>query len=279
MKSERFHKRRYYDFDMDKTSDDLENPTQRSSEDIKRTVTGADGDVKINAQEETKADSNAVLIQAILRQNELLMSILAPMSLRKEEVYWSPVVIKSLPVFNGKGNSNEASNWLKILQEAAVLYRWPEASKLEVARVNLEGPAREWYTEQNFKSWYDFEQQFEMRYVRKSGVAIRWKLLIYRVQRKNEDILNYYHDKVRMCKDLDLDFKDIKGLVLDGMKHVSFDFYNYLVDRSHINEDDLTTDIMSYLESLSVHGQKEQQPSVEIDDECALVKTVSKWEN
>lgn len=281
MKFERFQERRLgwikkknYDFEMDKSGDHHENPTQLNSEDIIQTVTGADGDVKV----ETKMDSNAVLMQTILRQNELLLSMLTSMSLQKEEVYWSPVVIKSLPVFNGKDDSNEASNWLKILREAANLYRWPETSKLEVARVNLEGPARKWYTEQNFKSWFDFEQQFEMTYVKKPCVAIRWKILIQRVQGRNEDVLEYYRDKIRMCKDLELSFTDTKVLVMDGMKFVSKAFFDYLLSRLHTNEDEFIIDIMSYVKSLSIHYQNEQQPS-EVDGECSLVKTISKTED
>lgn len=263
---------------MDETSDHQVNPTQQGNNDLEQTVMGALADVKINDEVETKMDSNAVLIQTILRQNELLMSMLTSMNLRKEEVYWSPVVIKSLPVFSGKGKPNEASDWLKTLREAAILYRWPEASKLKVALVNLTGPARQWYIDHKFNSFFDFEEQFEKTFVNKLSAALRWKVLIDRIQGKDENILDYYHDKIRMCKDLELDIEDTKGLLMDGMRGVSNDFFEYFLCRSQRDEDELLIDIMAYVKSQNIKLQNKQQSSG-IDGECSTVKTVSKQEN
>lgn len=221
---------------------------------IHSTGTGAGGNVQINTRVRTEMNSNAVLIETIQRQNELLVSILESMSLRKENVYCSPVVITSFPAFNGRGDSiaNDASNWLKTWREAATLYRWSEASRLEVARVNLKGPARRWYTLQYFKSWINFEQQFEKKFIKKPSVAIRWKFLIERVQGNNENVWKYSRDKIEMCKELELDLKDVKDLVLDGMGPMSPEFFNYILGHPHFNEDDLLNDIMGYLISENI---------------------------
>lgn len=216
--------------------------------------TGAGGNVQINARMRTEVNSNAVLIETIKRQNELLVSILESMSLRKEQVYWAPVVITSFKAFDGRGDfiANDASNWLKTWREASTLYRWSEASRLEVARVNLKGPARSWYNQQYFKSWINFEQQFEKKFIKKPSVAIRWKFLIERVQSNNEDVFDYSRDKIAMCKELGLDLKDVKDLVLDGMGPMSPEFFNYILGHPHLNEDDLLNDMMGYLISENI---------------------------
>lgn len=245
---------------MDGSSD----PTQGSSNDIELTVAGAEVG--------TKKNSNTMLMQTVLRQNKLLMSMLASMNTRKEQARWSSDVIKSLPTFSGKGKPNEASDWLKTLCDAASLYGWPETTKLEAAHANLGGLARQWYVNRVFNSWFDFEEQFERTFVRKPGVAIRWKELIDRIQGNNEDVWDYCRDKIRMCKDLDLDIEDTKEMLFDGMRVVSNDFFDYLLCRSHSNVDELLVDIMDY-----VQLQNEQQSG--IDGECSLVKTVCKQEN
>lgn len=246
---------------MNESSD----PTRGNSNDIELTVAG----VEIK----TKTNSNTMLMQTVLRQNKLLMNILASTNTRKEQACWSSAMIKSLPSFSGKGKRNDASVWLKTLRETATLYGWPETTMLEAAHANLEGPARQWYVNRGLNSWFDFEEQFKRTFVRKPSVAIRWKDLIERAQGNNEDVLEYCHDKIKMSKDLDLDIEDTKELLFDGMKAVTNDFFDYLLCRSHSSVDELLIDIINYVQL------RNEQHSLEIDGVCSLVKTVCKQEN
>lgn len=218
-----------------------------SSEDVNNIVVGnTANNMSKKSTNDDKASSNDLILQTLLRQNEMLMSMLTT-NARKEEVYFSHDFSKSLSVFNGKGKPHEAADWLKALSGVAKINRWSETAKLEAVRVNLEGPAYQWFSSRNFSSWSDFEEQFKSTFVRNLNIGSRWKVLAARVQGRNEDILDYYHEKVRMCRDLDLVIEDTKEQLLDGLGVQSKDLFHYLMTRSHINEDALLVDILNFI--------------------------------
>ena len=106
---------------------------------------------------------NALLLQTLLKQNEMLMGMLVLKSKQPEEVYVPPDLTKT---FNGKCKPYEAVDQLGTLCGVVKLHRQSEALKLEAVRVNIDGPARQWYVGRKFGSWIEFEQQFKLMFVR-----------------------------------------------------------------------------------------------------------------
>lgn len=67
-----------------------------------------------------------------------------------------------------------------------------------------------------------------------------------RVKGRNESILDYYHEKIRLGRDLELDFFNIKEQFLEGVQ--SKELFQHLLSRTHDGEDELLFDIMDYLQ-------------------------------
>lgn len=90
-----------------------------------------------------------------------------------------------------------------------------------------------------------------------------------RVQGKNEDILDYYYEKVCMCRDFDLGIDVRKEQLLDGLEIESKDLFHYLISRLKNSEDALLVDIMNYgqmVESRSARFQSKPQTSVAFNE-------------
>jgi len=87
-----------------------------------------------------KKDPIALLVQTLIKQNEMLMSMLVPKD-KQPKVYSPPDMSKTLPTFNRNFKPHEVADWMSTLCGVAKLYRWFEALKLESARVNIDGPA------------------------------------------------------------------------------------------------------------------------------------------
>ncbi|KAF0756524.1 Uncharacterized protein FWK35_00008112, partial [Aphis craccivora] len=132
----------------------VDGETQYSTDEVNRVIFGQSSQ---NTQSHVKEDGNT-LMQTLLKQNELLMRMLAIKEKPPEEVYAPPDLSKVLPTFDGKCKPHEAADWLSTLCGVASLHRWLDALKLEAARVNVDGPARQWYIGRRFNSWAEFEQ-------------------------------------------------------------------------------------------------------------------------
>lgn len=106
---------------MDDNVSDLEvsvDVQQYGSEDVYRIIM-ADNIDKENGTSAT----NDMILQTLLPQNEMLMSLLTT-NARNEEVYFSHDFSKSLSVFNVKSKPHEVADWLKALCGVAKLNRW-----------------------------------------------------------------------------------------------------------------------------------------------------------
>lgn len=102
-----------------------------------------------------------------------------------------------------------------------------------------------------------------------------------RVQGSNENILDYYHEKIRMCRDLGLAIEDTKGQLLDELGIQSKDLFHYLMSPIHSTEDALFVDILNYVrvtESRSLRFQS-KPPAKNSCVEYMSIKAVSKPKN
>lgn len=66
--------------------------------------------------------------------------------------------------------------------------------------------------------WSDFERQFMSTFANSSTSLIEcMKLLLSRVQNKNESSTEYFHDKARMCREVKLSFPETKQQIIEGL--------------------------------------------------------------
>lgn len=202
------------------------------------------------------SDNNIVM--AVLEQNRLLMSQLNQLiqqrstpnspsvqSIGSSGYYVMPDFHNTLPVFTGNESHSEASQWIQSINSTADLHNWPDSFKLEIVRTKLNGPSRNWYIGRLFVNWANFEQQFISTFVNtQMSVVDRMKLLIARHQKKGESTIEYFHDKARMCRELSLSFYESKQRIVEGF--FSRDLCMYLLSRSHSDENQLLTDIVTF---------------------------------
>lgn len=75
----------------------------------------------------------------------------------------APSSLNSIPVFR---TGDSARQWLEWVERHARLFKWPEASKLEVARCRLGGEAQVWEmgAAKDITKWQEFKQAFLERY-------------------------------------------------------------------------------------------------------------------
>ncbi|KAF2892845.1 hypothetical protein ILUMI_13330 [Ignelater luminosus] len=133
---------------------------------------------------------------------------------------------KSIELFYGRETALKAQDWLETLKDVSKLNSWPDELKLEAARANL------------------FEEEFKQTFIGSVSKADLWKIMVQRMQKKNEDVCDYFLEKVRLCKDLKLSFEEIKEQVLEGLwlKDLSV----YLLSISHQDKNSLFDDIKKF---------------------------------
>lgn len=159
--------------------------------------------------------------------------------------YVMPDFHESLSNFIGTESYIEALNWIKIIKSTADLHNWPDSFKLEIIRTKLKGAAHNWYLGRTFSDWEQFERQFKETFIStQTSTVERTKLLIARHQRKGEMIVEYFHDKARMCRELQLNFCETKQQIVEGL--YSRELCLYLMSRSHSHENELLNDIVTF---------------------------------
>lgn len=124
------------------------------------------------------------------------------------------------------------------------LHRWPDNFKLQSVRANLEGVARHWYASRNIKNWLDFERQFHKTFVGTFMTGDQWKKMSHRIQVCNENIHEYFREKVHLCKMVGMSFHEMKIKILEGL--YSKDLCVYLLSRNHEDKNELLSDMVKY---------------------------------
>ncbi|XP_077514701.1 uncharacterized protein LOC144125308 [Amblyomma americanum] len=157
-----------------------------------------------------------------------------------------PDLSKNISDFDGSGDAASAKEWLGNLQTTATLHRWPEPFMLETAKWHLVGPAKDWLRSRKevSTSWENFDYHFRRTFCGQTRAAERWRKMQERVQQRNESTTAYFHSKVRLCREANLDFCDTREQVLTGLR--SRQLCTMLLGRTHEDDDDLLHDIMEF---------------------------------
>jgi hypothetical protein len=197
-----------------------------------------------NVENANAVDTNTML-KTLMVQNNMLMELLKLQQNKPlNDITIAPDLNKAIPTFDGSNTGYQALDWLRTVNGVANLHRWPDNFKLQSVRANLEGAARHWYASRDIENWLDFEKQFHKTFVGTVMTGDRWKEMSRRIQVRNENIHEYFHEKVHLCKMVGMSFHEMKIQILEGL--YSKDLCVYLLSRNHEDEDELLSDIVEY---------------------------------
>lgn len=204
-------------------------------------------------------------MNAVLEQNSTMLKLLLNEKSKNENNSQTYSIIpdfsKSISVFNGE-NLTSSKVWLEAIESSAALHNWPESFMLETARTHLMGAAQFWYEgrRQNLTSWKDFKQEFTKTFIPERNITALWKTMQSRMQTSKESISYYFHEKISLCKQLNLSFEEQKEQIIIGLS--SKDIAGMLMAKNHTDADDLFKDLLKYermtYERKYHHGQVKQ---------------------
>ncbi|KAL1474089.1 hypothetical protein MTO96_038256 [Rhipicephalus appendiculatus] len=157
-----------------------------------------------------------------------------------------PDLSHNISPFDGSEDAPSAREWINNIRRTSNLHGWPAAYTLETAKARLVGAAKDWYRSRSSQitSWEEFEARFRRTFVSQTRVAERWRRMQERVQQRNESTTAYFHSKVRLCHEVNLDFIDTREQVLTGLR--SRELCTMLLGRTHDDDDDLLHDILEF---------------------------------
>nr|CAI5821929.1 unnamed protein product [Callosobruchus analis] len=155
-----------------------------------------------------------------------------------------PELLKNLTTFDG--NSANAKQWIKSLTSAQLLHDLPDTYMLETARTRLVSGASYWYAvnEPEIQTWQQFVDRFNSTFVPKESFSTKWRKMVARTQHKGEGLSGYFHEKVKLCKELDLDIRELKEQVLIGLW--SKQMCDAMFGIKHFSVDQLFHDLQEY---------------------------------
>ncbi|CAG9820096.1 unnamed protein product [Phaedon cochleariae] len=156
-----------------------------------------------------------------------------------------PDFSKTIENFNGEVLGRSAMGWLERLESTALLHNWPDTFKLETAKTHLIGTAKDWFNGNAgiIKTFSDFKFKFGKTFnVRESKTQL-WREMEKSVQGR-KSLFSYFHYKVKLCKDLNLDFDEIKEQVVIGLANKQI--IPGLLAAAHVDEDALLHDIHEF---------------------------------
>ncbi|KAL1471200.1 hypothetical protein MTO96_023845 [Rhipicephalus appendiculatus] len=148
--------------------------------------------------------------------------------------------------FDGSEDAPYAREWIENIRRTSNLHGWPAAYTLETAKARLVGAVKNWYRSRSSQiaSCEEFEVRFRRTFVSQTCVAERWRKMQERVQQRNESTTAYFHSKVRLCQEVNLNFTDTREQVLTGLR--SRELCIMLLGRTHDDDDDLLHDILEF---------------------------------
>jgi hypothetical protein len=155
-----------------------------------------------------------------------------------------PDLTQGLKAFSGRGGYFEARNWLRDIKAMGRRQFWNENIILEMARQHLQGSALNWYRyhQEEIRTWSEFEEKFREKYEDTRTLTERVHEMEARVQGKDESAEDYFYTKMRLCRELKLEFQESKKLVLMGLK--SREAARTILLARHYDETSLLKDIL-----------------------------------
>ncbi len=129
-----------------------------------------------------------------------------------------PELLRTIPDFDG--DPSKAPEWLERLNSIKMLHQLPDNYILEVARSHLVAGAKFWYNscQGQLLTWLSFDRKFRTTFYVKESVTELWQRMARKTQHKGESIHSYFHEKVSLCKKLNMSIADIIEQVLIGQQ-------------------------------------------------------------
>lgn len=191
-------------------------------------------------------------MNTLLQQNALLMQQLT-VSAGMRNYHILPDLSKTIKTFSGDETGPAAREWLESVKSAALLHNWPEAFTFETAHTHLMGASKHWFEgrRREINNWRDFETSFSRTFIHTENLTQLWKQMNSRVR---ENVSNYFHEKVKLCRRLHLSFDETKEQVVIGL--ASRELSSMIMARYHADVDQLFQDILSYERVSSERSQR-----------------------
>ncbi|CAM4974053.1 unnamed protein product [Rotaria socialis] len=121
--------------------------------------------------------------------------------------------LEQIPKYSGKPDQN-ADEWLKELTSTFRLADINESQAIKIIPTFFEGPAKQWYLENNttFESWSVFKAEFLHTYSSPALKQLASHRLRTRQQRIDEPVNEYYTDIMKLCKIVDPNMTDVSKI-------------------------------------------------------------------
>lgn len=211
-------------------------------------------------------------IMTLINQNTMLMNtMMQQQNLNRstpQNYHVMPDLSKTIENFNGEDGPHQAQVWITKLETTATLHKWPEEFIFETARSHLIGAAKYWYEGrvESIRNWTEFSRSFKKTFLFIKSKTEKWNEMQKRVQLHRESINVYFHEKVSLCKQLNLDFDEIKEQVIIGL--LSKELSQFLMSQNHVDEDELLGDIINYnrIVSARIEKAREKRPKFEFKE-------------
>ncbi|GJQ70927.1 hypothetical protein Trydic_g844 [Trypoxylus dichotomus] len=180
-------------------------------------------------------------MNTLLQQNQALMQMMSNQS--NSNCYnIMPDFSKTIAAFNGN-NLSQSKTWLANIETTAQLHRWPAAFKLETAKNRLEGAARHCST-----------------FIHEKNLTTLWQQMCSRVQQPKEELNVYFHEKIKLCQELRLEFDEQKEQVVVGL--FSREMASMIMTESHLDVDDLYKDLVTYKRIIADRKQRQTRQNI-----------------
>ncbi|XP_043472429.1 uncharacterized protein LOC122505073 [Leptopilina heterotoma] len=154
-----------------------------------------------------------------------------------------PDLSHNMSDFDGLAGPSNAKVWLKQLESTANLHRWTHAIAFETARSHLTKAVKNWYLAHidTIVDWTTFRKAFASTFMLEKTITERWQEMQNRNQRQGENTAEYFFDKLRLCKALDMKLDETKTQIAVGLwsKEIS----TAIISRNHIDVDELLRSI------------------------------------
>lgn len=168
-----------------------------------------------------------------------------------------PDLDKTVKSFTGCENVWEAGDWLQSVDCISNLNTWPFQFRVQFVRAHVIGAARNWFLGRDFEDWEDFTTQFKATFVRGLRKSDQWEALQKRQQGRTEHLMEYFQDKVRMCRELNLPFEEVRDYVIQGV--YSKELAMYTLGRQHVDENGLLVDMRDWLRMSMLRADASKQ--------------------
>lgn len=154
-----------------------------------------------------------------------------------------PDLSKAVGDFDGEGTPQDAKFWLKQLETTAQMNQWPESFTLQMACSHMVGAARHWLSSHRIElhSWIAFAGAFRRTFVDTLDMPAAWEAMRQRKQQQGESIPSYFHHKVKLCRQLNLNLREIADQVAAGL--ASRVMALHVCARNYADEDELLREL------------------------------------